>query len=462
VIASDTHPMQQAAIAFDVWGATQASADALAQRRAVRLAALFEAAARTRLYAPLLAGRDPAQVRLEEMPPMRKPALMAAFDDWVADPALRLDGLRHFLADHTRLGQPYLDRYVVWESSGSSGEPGIFVQDAAAMAVYDALEALRRRPLRPLARLLDPWCLAERMAFVGATDGHFASTVSVQRLIRLNPMLGPRLQALSFLQPLPDLVAQLNALAPSIIATYPTQAVLLAAERQAGRLRANPGEVWTGGETLTEKMRGQIESAFGCPVADSYGLSEFLALASECRCGTLHLNSDWAILEPIDAEGRPVPPGVASASALLTNLANHVQPVIRCDIGDRITVLPERCTCGSALPAIRVLGRCDDTLHIGLEPARAVGFTPLALTTVLEDDAGLFDFQLVQHGCARLQLCSSAAGADAEGRLRRGRDALQQLLARHGVAGVHIDCQAGCAPRRGRSGKIQRVLRLAG
>ncbi len=462
MIAVDTQPVQQAAIAFDVWAASQASADALAQRRALRLAALFKAAAHTRRYAPLLAGRDPARVRLEEMPRMHKPALMAAFDDGVADPALHLDGLRRFLADHTRLGEPYLGRYVVWESSGSSGEPGVFVQDAAAMAVYDALEALRRRPLRPLARLWDPWYLGERIAFVGAVDGHFASTVSVQRLKRLNPVLGQRLHALSFLQPLPDLVARLNELAPSIIATYPTQAALLAAERQAGRLRASPAELWTGGETLTEKMRGQIESAFGCPVADSYGLSEFLALASECRCGTLHLNSDWAILEPIDADGRPVPPGVASARALLTNLANHVQPLIRCDIGDRITLLPEPCACGSALPALRVMGRCDDTLHIGPVPARAVGFTPLALTTVLEDDAGLFDFQLLQHAGARLQLCSGAAGADAEAALQRGRAALLQLLARHGVAGVHIDCQAACPPRRGRSGKIQRVLRLPG
>jgi phenylacetate-CoA ligase len=35
---------------------------------------------------------------------------------------------------------------VVWESSGTSGQPGIFVQDAQAMAVYDAMEAVRHRP----------------------------------------------------------------------------------------------------------------------------------------------------------------------------------------------------------------------------------------------------------------------------------------------------------------------------
>ena len=85
------------------------------------------------------------------------------------------------------------------------------------------------------------------------------------------------LHDVSFLQPTAALVAQLNTLAPTVITTYPSAAVLLADEYSAGRLRCRPREVWTGGETLTEKMRGQIESAFGCPVADSYGLSEFLA-----------------------------------------------------------------------------------------------------------------------------------------------------------------------------------------
>jgi hypothetical protein len=52
---------------------------------------------------------------------MTKPALMAQFDDWVCDPALRLDELRAFLARADTIGQPFLGSYQVWESSGSSG-----------------------------------------------------------------------------------------------------------------------------------------------------------------------------------------------------------------------------------------------------------------------------------------------------------------------------------------------------
>ena len=66
--------------------------------------------------------------------------------------------------------------------------------------------------------------LSERSVFVGATGGHFASKVSIERLRRLNPPLNTSLHSVSFLQPIHRLVAKLNLLAPTIIANYPSAA----------------------------------------------------------------------------------------------------------------------------------------------------------------------------------------------------------------------------------------------
>ncbi len=450
-------------VAADVMLAAHATARALAARRASRLASLLGAVAcRSPMYQRLLAGRDPAALRLEDLPVVRKRELMKNFRDWVGDPQLRLEDLRRFVADRERIADPFLGRYVVWESSGSSGEPCLFVQDAAAMAVYDALEALRRPALRPLRRVLDPWGLDDRIAFVGATTGHFASTVSIERLRRLHPMLARRLRSISFLQPMAQLVAALDALAPTVIATYPSAAILLAEERMAGRLHASPLEIWTGGEGLSASQREFVRLAFGCPVANSYGASEFLSLASECAHGGMHLNSDWAILEPIDAQGRAVPPGEPCATTLLTNLANHVQPLIRYDLGDRVTLRPEPCACGSRLPLIDVQGRSDDTLHLGRPGARLVSVLALALSTVLEDDAGLFDFQLVQQGPCDLLLCTGLRGKTAELALGRARRALGGFLDAQGATGVHLHCRSGDSGHKGRSGKVQRVVATPG
>jgi len=153
-----------------------------------------------------------------------------------------------------------------------------------------------------------------------------------------------------------------------------------------------------------------------CPVTNSYGASEFLSLASECVHGHLHLNSDWVILESVDDQGREVPSGEAGVTTLLANLASHVQPLIRYDLGDRARRHAGVCSCGSHLPVIDVQGRCDDTLRLGRPQGRFVSVLPLALSTVLEDDAGLFDFQLVQQGPCELLLrveCAEIAAFEA-------------------------------------------------
>jgi len=457
---------------WDAWQGGSVSADVAAtswlparawhDRQRQRLASLLQAAAEdSPLYRRIIGKRDPRYIALHELPVLQKTELMSRFDEWVTDPRLRLPALQRFLEDSQAIGQPYLGQYHVWESSGSSGEPGVFVQDAQALAVYDALEALRRPVMQPMRRWFDPWYASERMAFVGATTGHFASTVTVRRLCRLNPWMAARLRSFSFLQPLPALLAQLEEHAPTVLATYPTVAWALAEQAAAGRLQLSLQEVWTGGEALTPAMRIAISRGFGCPVAQSYGASEFLSLASECRCHGLHLNSDWAILESVDDRHRPVPPGTAGSTTLLTNLANRVQPIIRYELGDRVTLHDACCDCGSVLPLIEVQGRVDDSIVLDDAQGQAVRLPPLAFTTVLEDEAGVFDFQLRQQDGRALLLEIGASGRDGDAQVGRARAALLRYLDAQGLAGVSVEERCGAPGERGRSGKVQRVVARA-
>ena len=446
-------------VSFDVALATHASAAELARLQARRLAALLKAARDgSALYRSEIGSVDPATMALGDLPVIGKCELMHRFDDWVTDPRLRLDELRRFVKDPTRIGELYLGQYMVWESSGSSGEPAIFVQCGQATAVYDALEARRRRVLQPLRRCFDPLYAMERMAFVGATDGHFATTVTVRRLRRLNPFMAAGTSSFSFLQPVQDLVAQLNEFRPTVLATYPTAALMLAEEAVAKRLRVQLGEVWTGGEALTPAMRDFIAQAFGCPVAQSYGSSEFFAMATECRFGALHLNSDWLILESVDEHWRPVPDGQEGCISLLTNLANHVQPLIRYDLGDRVTLRDGGCACGSALPVIEVQGRVDDSLLLRAQDGLVVRLLPLALTTVLEEEAKVFDFQIIQQGEQALLLRVASQGEEGVRQLLCASRALRRHLEQRGLSSVSIDARSGEASQPGRSGKLQRVI----
>ena len=452
------HGLSPAVIAADVRLAAHATPAGIAERQAERLALLLEAARRTTMYGRVLRGRDIRHTPLQALPVAHKPTLMRHFHDGVADPQLNLDAVRAFCADPARIGQPLLGRYWVWESSGSTGEPGVFVQDATAMAVYDALESTRRDLLRPWVRLFDPLFASESLAFVGAIEGHFASVVALQRLRRQNPWAAQRWRAFSILQPQAALRAQLDEFEPSIIATYPTAAVLLADAQAAGRLHIAPAEIWTGGETLTAPMRARIESVFGCPLRNSYGSSEFLPIAWECSAGRMHVNADWVILEPVDKAHRPVAAGQVSATTLLTNLANHVQPIIRVDIGDRIAIDEGLCPCGSLLPVVRVQGRADDMLTLPGRDGDTVQLLPLALSTVLEDEAGVFDFELRQTTAAHWRL-SLGPGVQATPALRaRCRSVLLEFATAQGAGEWELQTRSVKLLALGRSGKLKRVV----
>jgi phenylacetate-coenzyme A ligase PaaK-like adenylate-forming protein len=205
-------------------------------------------------------------------------------------------------------------------------------------------------------------------------------------------------------------------------------------------------------------VRTRLARVFNCRVRNGYGASEFLSIAAECSHGVLHVNSDWVLLEPVDASYRVLDPGETSHTVLLTNLANGVQPLIRYDLGDSVTVLPAPCACGSVLPAIRVEGRRDDVLACADGHGATVKLLPLVLTTVLEDEARVHDFQLEQCGPARLRL---RLGAAERGHAARAQAALRQYLRLQGLPDVSVEF-ADEAPRRDRaSGKLRRVIRAA-
>src|SRR5258707_5100727 len=65
---------------------------------------------------------------LQDLPVLTKTMMMEQFDELVTDRAIRLHDIRQYLAgaDASKL---FLDRYKVTATSGSTGEPGLFLSD---------------------------------------------------------------------------------------------------------------------------------------------------------------------------------------------------------------------------------------------------------------------------------------------------------------------------------------------
>ncbi len=401
-----------------------------------------------------------------DLPPVTKSQLMRHFGDWVTDPAITREGVEAFLADRSRIGTDFLRRYAVWTSSGTSGEPGIFIQDSAALAVYSTM--LESRMDRRFAThrwwalaatgAMGPWGLRPRSALVAALDGHYAGVSFWSRQCRFNPVAGSESRAFSVTAPIEQLCSELQAWRPAFIASYPSMLVELARQQEAGRLRLMPLALWSGGEGLAASTRDWIESVFGAPVVNDYGASECLAIAFECPHGRLHLNDDWVLMEPVDAQDRPVPVGTASHSVLLTNLANRVQPLIRYRLGDSVTMHPDDCACGNHRPSFTVEGRCDDTLQFPNAAGDVVHLSPMAVTTALEEGADVHRFQLRQTAPDALELrLDVSLCADPAALRAASLEALRRYFVAQGLS-VRLSTSDEAPVIDPRSGKLRQVV----
>jgi len=449
-------PARWAEAAFDVWQGSHLTPTALAHTAERRVRALIAYAREASPFYSRLYRRMPLHgLHLGDLPPVTKGQLMKHFDDVVTQPGVTREAIEAFIADPARIGHSLLGRFSIFTSSGTTGTPGYFVHDPDAIAVYDALEAQRFRGLLSPSDVLRQVMEGDRYAMVAATEGHFAGIATVQRMRRWAPWMAGAVRAFALLQSCAALVQELNLYRPTVLATYPTAAEMLAEEQEAGRLRLRLRELWTGGEVLSEPTRMRVQRAFSCRVRSAYGASEFLPIAWECPHRSLHVNADWVVLEPVDRQGRAVPPGQRSHSVLLTNLANRVQPLIRYDLGDAITVHAGRCACGSALPTVSVAGRCDDALRLPARRGGEVTIVPLALETMLEEGAGAHEFQVVQgvNGSLTVHL-----GEHERSRRAPVRAALRRYLETCEVGPVEIVVSRRAPVRDRSSGKLRRVV----
>lgn len=450
------HWMQACA---ETWTAGLDPAGVGARLREQRLSALMRVALRD---SPFYSIRSSRAACLGDVEPVTKVQLMDNFDRWAVDRSVTRADVDRFVADPSCIADAWLGQYLVWTSSGTCGNPGIFVQDSASLAAYDAIDTLRLRGMVPAQVGLGQWGLGRSFAFVGATGGHFAGHVSFERLRRIVPgPLAPRVQVVSVMDPLTQVAARLQAMQPDVLVTYPSCAVALAQMQTEGDLHLAPVEIWLGGEQVSPMQRQLLNAVFGCPVRNAYGASEFYSIAFECALGRLHVNSDWVILEAVDRHLQPVAPGELSDTTLLTNLANRTQPLLRYQLEDRIRFMPGRCECGCAFPVIEVEGRADDTLSLPGREGRRVTILPLALQTVVEDDAGLMHFQILCNEDGALELRLDAAERGGAAAFARCHEAVASFLERHGVADTGLRLGTEPPLRQPGSGKVRRVVHLA-
>ena len=297
------------------------------------------------------------------------------------------------------------------------------------------------------------------MAFVGAADPFHIGRQGAAMASGLHRVL-----ALPITLPLPRLVEALNQFQPTYLQAYPSAATWLVDEQHASRLRISPRMLVTVAELRTPEMTRRLQEAFEVRPFDLYGSTEGL-FGSECEYHQgIHLFEDTTLVENVDADGQPVPPGQPGARLLVTNLYNLVQPLLRLEVTDLVTIDPDPCPCGRILARMKTIyGRSDDVLSLCARDGGRVAVHPLHFA-LLTRDPQVGEFQVIQEGpllrvlvVPRHPSSPAAAGGDDRLETRLSHAIAKQLLGL-GVQDPQVTVERRRELARTAGGKLKLVI----
>ena len=332
---------------------------------------------------------------LSSFPAIDKTVLMEHFDELITVPDLHQEDLRKFDAETQADRKPYLGKYHVIHSSGSTGKPGYFIYDEGAwhtMLLGIIRGALWDLTMPQILRLLAG---SPRIMYIAATDGRYGGAMAVGDGI---DEVGAKQMHLDIKTPLREWIDNVQKFKPNILIGYPSAIKILAELVAQGRVQVQIKRVISCGEPLSAGLRGFLEKAFHCSIVNIYGASESLALGVETgKEGGMLLFDDLNMIE------------VENGAMYLTSLYNFAQPLIRYRISDHL-VLKEPMPNSPFTRAEILLGRNGDLLWFEDGNGRRDFLHPLAVEGFCIE--GLLDYQFRQIAPDAFEMLAEAASEE--------------------------------------------------
>lgn len=252
---------------------------------------------------------------------------------------------------------------------------------------------------------------------------------------------------------IPEQLLWLRKNRPDYLLTHPSNLQALIQELlRSGDELPIPRQLRTVGESVSPELRRETREVLATPLVDFYSSQELGYMALQCpKSEHYHVLSDSVVLEVVDEQGQPCPPG-EPGRVLLTSLHNYATPLIRYDIDDR-AVLGERCGCGRGLPVLKqVLGRSRNMISL---PDGGSKWPNLGFRAMM-DVADIQQFQVVQRRLERLELklvLSEPLLADQERQLK-------EVLRRYLEFPFEVEITYHAHIPRAASGKYEDFLNL--
>jgi phenylacetate-coenzyme A ligase PaaK-like adenylate-forming protein len=384
-----------------------------------------------------------------DFPLLSKSILMANFDDIVTDRRVTKQVIADFLSRSTDPKERLFDDLTVMHTSGTSGEVGYFVYAAADFGRVRAGARRNREAFRGLLPGFGRRLRRLRVAFYGATGGHFAGVTGMASMQQGMAKLFIDARAFEVNTPLPTVIEELNLFKPDALWGYTTALKMLGDEQRAGRLKIRPDAVVASGETVTKADMQFLSAAFGGAGALSmYACTEHLMLGISDPDGeTMTLTDDNLIFEFYEDH------------SVITNLFNHTLPLIRYRMSDILRPIS-----APDAPRIQIQNLVGRTEHmpVFVNGAGARDFlSPHIINEIFVRGVTRFQMQITGPSSFRFPICVDADLDETGRRLAAAgaRTRLAEILAQKGLSNVTFEVQiVADIPLNERTRKFQLIV----
>ena len=363
-----------------------------------------------------------AHLALDQQPVVDKKTVLNAFP---AFNAWRIDLVQArtvaFRAEREREFGPTLPGgLTVGSSSGTSGEPSIFLVSTREQSIWAGVILARMLTTPILCRILNPFARPVRIAFFLRANSNLYQTLGSSRV---------QFKFFDLLHPLEMHAVTLFLFLPDILIAPPSVLYALALMQIEGDLDIRPGQVISVAETLEIGDVSAIQSAWSTLPRQIYQCTEGF-LGYSCAHGSIHLNEEF-----VQVELESLSANDDRFTAIITDFSRNTQLFIRYRMDDVLHVNSIPCACGRITLCLKAIeGRRDEVLWL---PDLVTGtlkpvFPDQLRRAMMLAAPFIDDYRIEQHGLTLRIALSPAPGLDdavARAQVERELETVWQALA---------------------------------
>ena len=417
-------------------GSTAAAAEEARAKLEAAKARKFRALARhAQAHAPYYAniirerGIDMETCTPADFPLLTKSILMSNFNDIVTDHSVTKQVIADFLSRSKDPKERLFNRLTVMHTSGTSGEVGYFLYAPADFGRLRAAAMRNRKAFRAVFPRFGLRLRRIRIAFYGATGGHFAGVTGVASMQQGVRRLFMDARAFEVNTPLPDVVEKINQFQPDVLWGYTTALKMLGDEQRAGRLTITPAAIIATGEMVTGTDVQFLSSAFGGAAALSmYACTEHMLLGISNPDGdTMTLLDDNLIFE------------FHEDHSVITNLYNFTMPLIRYRMSDILR--PVSAPGAQRIVIQNLVGRTEQMPVFANRAGGNDFISPHTINEIFVEGVTRFQMQITGPSSFRFPICvePQLSGAEREAAAAGVKTRLGEILAQKGLSNVTFE-----------------------